>query len=220
MRGRLRNILGGIGVALIAASLGGAACAPVPPSGGTAGPAQAPRRGADSEPGVSGSLRQDQISVRIRAGDVRVELTPLAGWVLEAAAPDTRERLVRIAQTHAPGLARRAGEADAVLFLVTFSSLRADAEFQPDGIHLVSRGLRERPLAIEAITPSWGSHRLAQQESAVAVYAYPASVDLSQDLVVSYRGEENSSWSSIVNAVEAERGRIPGRLSSLPRRTS
>lgn len=214
MRRRLRNFPGKIGAALIAASLGGAGCAPAPPSGGAAGPVQAPRRGADSEPGGSRSLRQDQISVRMTVGDVRVELTPLAGWVLEAAAPDTRERLVRIAQTHAPGLARRAGEAEAVLFLVTFSSLRAGAEFQPDGLHLVSRGLRERPLAIQAITPSWGSHRLAQQESAVAVYAYPASVDLSQDLVVSYQGEEDSSWSSIVSAVEAERGRVPGATQS------
>ena len=215
---RLSNVLAGIVPALIAISLGGTGCAPAPPPGGVAGPAQAPRRGGDSEPGRSGSLRQDQISVRMAVADVRVELTPLAEWVLEAAAPDTRDRLARIAQTHAPGLASRAGEAEAVLFLVTFSSIRSGAEFQPDDLHLVSRGLRERPLAIQAITPSWGSHRLAQQESAVAVYAYPGAVDLSRDLVVSYQGEEDSSWSSIVSAVEAERGRIPGavQLSSKP----
>ncbi len=204
-----RNAGGWTAAVLFAGPLAGIGCAPASTSGGADAPATAPRRGAAPEPGRSGTLRQDEISVRMTVGDVRVELTPLAGWVLEAAAPDTRDRLTRIARTHASGLDRRAGEAEAVFFLVTFSGMRPAAEFQPEDLHLVSRGLRERPLAIRAITPGWGSQRLGRQESAVAVYAYPASVDLSRDLVVSYQGEEDSSWSSIVSAVEAERGRIP-----------
>lgn len=218
MRRRLWHVVGVIAPALIVVALGGVGCAPAPPAGGTPWPGPVPRAAVGAESGRSGSLRQDQISVRLTAGDVRVELTPLERWVLEAAAPDTRERLSRIAQAHGPGLARRAGETEAVLFLVTFSSVRPGAAFQPDDLHIVSRGLRERPLAIEAITPSWGSHRLAQQESAVAVYAYSRSVDLSRDLVVSYQDAENASWSSIVSAVEAERGRIPAapQFSSKP----
>ena len=208
MRCRFGNLAGWTLAALFASSPAGIGCAPASTSGGVAGPAAAPR-GAGPEPGRSGTLRQDEISVRMTVGDVRVELTPLAGWVLEAAAPDTRDRLTRIARSHASGLDRRTGEAEAVLFLVTFSSMRPGAEFQPEDLHLVSRGLRERPLAIRAITPGWGSQRLGQQESAVAVYAYPASIDLSRDLVVSYQGEEDSSWSNIVSAVEVERGRIP-----------
>ena len=208
MRCRFGNPAARTLAALFASSLAGIACAPASTAGGVAEPAAAPR-GADPEPGGSGTLRQDEISVRMTVGDVRVELTPLAGWVLEAAAPDTRDRLTRIARTHAYGPERRLGEAEPVFFLVTFSSMRPGAQFQPEDLHLVSRGLRERPVAIRAITPGWGSQRLGQQESAVAVYAYPASVDLSRDLVVSYQGEEDSSWSNIVSAVEAERGRIP-----------
>ena len=206
---RFGNAAGWTLAALSAASVAGMGCAPASTPAGVDAPAVAPRPGADPEPGRSGTLRQDEISVRMTVGDVRVELTPLAGWVLEAAAPDTRDRLTRIARTHASGQGRGAGETGAVLFLVTFSSMRPGAEFQPEDLHLVSRGLRERPLSIRAITPGWGSQRLGQQESAVAVYAYPASVDLSRDLVVSYQGEEDASWSNIVSAVEAERGRIP-----------
>ena len=214
MRRRFGKAAGFVAAALFAVSPGWIGCAPASTSGGVATTSMTPRRGADPEPGRSGTLRQDEISVRMTVGDVRVELTPLAGWVLEAAAPDTRDRLTRIARTHASGLDRRTGDGEAVLFLVTFSSRRPGAGFQPEDLHLVSRGLRERPLAIQPITPSWGSQRLGQQESAVAVYAYPASVDLSRDLVVSYQGEEDSSWSNIVSAVEAERGRIPPAVQS------
>ena len=217
MRCRVGNPAGWASAALSAALLGGTGCAPASTSAGADAPAVAPRPGADPEPGRSGTLRQDEISVRMTVGDVRVELTPLVGWVLQAAAPDTRDRLTRIARAHASGQGRGTGEAEAVLFLVTFSSMRPGAEFQPEDLHLISRGLRERPLAIRAITPGWGSQRLGQQESAVAVYAYPASVDLSRDVVVSYQGEEDASWSNIVSAVEAERGRIPPAAQSSSR---
>ncbi len=204
-----------LGLFLLAVLLGAGACAPAVPVAGTA--VQAPTASgavdessgpADAESRRSGSLRQDQISIRMTMGDLRVELTPLATWVLEAAAPDTHNRLDRIAQAHAPSLVQRTGEADAVLILVTFSGARPGTEFQPNDLHLISRGIRERPLAIQAITPTWGRHVLGQRENAVAVYAYAGSVDLSRDLVVSYQGEENASWSNVVTAVEAERGRI------------
>lgn len=196
----------GVAVAVVVGSQG---CAPAAQSGAPVAAAASPYRDAETPATSSGTLRQEQISVRMIAGDLRIELTPLAEWVLEAAAPDTRDRLARIGETHGSDLARRSGEGTPVLFLVTFSSMRPGAEFHPDDLHLLSRGLRERPAAIQAITPGWGSRRLEQQQSAVAVYAYPESVDLSRELTVWYRDQEDSSWSAIVARVEAERGRIP-----------
>lgn len=196
----------GVVVALLVGSQG---CAPAAQSGAPTAAAASPYRDAENPATSSGTLRQEQISVRMTAGDLQIELTPLAAWVLEAAAPDTRNRLARIGETHGPDLARRSGEGAPVLFLVTFSSMRPGAEFHPDDLHLLSRGLRERPAAIQAITPGWGSRRLEQQQSAVAVYAYPESVDLSRELTVWYQDREDSSWSTIVARIEAERGRIP-----------
>ena len=200
----------GIRGALAAALVGLSGCAPAAQSGDPVAAAAPPYREAEAASTRSGTLRQEQISVRMTVGELRIELTPLASWALEAAGPDTRDRLARIGATHGPGLASRSGEEAPALFLVTFSTMRSGAEFQPDDLHLVSRGLRERPAAIQAITPSWGSQRLEQQQSAVAVYAYPGSVDLSRDLAVWYQDREDSSWSTIVARIEAERGRIPG----------
>lgn len=156
----------------------------------------------------SGSLRQSQVSVRLGAGALRIEVTPLAAWVLEATAPDTRHRLQQIAEAHGPELARRAGVDEPVLFLVSLSSRQPGTEFEPDGLHMVSRGLRERPLAIRAITPGWGTRRLSLQTTETAVYAYGGGLDLERELTVVYQGVEDSSWSARVAAIEAERARI------------
>lgn len=209
--------------ACAAAFLGG--CAPAPPPGqrptavggnasvagvaSEAGKPPASRTSADSE--WTGALRQDQISIRIEASDLRIEVTPLADWVLEAAAPDARRRLARVAETYGSALARRTGNDGQALFLVSFSSDRPAAEFEPFDLHLVSRGLRERPRAVEPVSPGWGSRRLEQRSTATAVYAYSGSLDLSRGLTVVYRGAEDSSWTRILAAVEAERAKVPPR---------
>ena len=207
--------------ACAAAFLGG--CAPAPPPGQrpTAVGGNASVAGVASEPGKpaasktlpdsewTGSLRQDQISIRLEASDLRIEVTPLADWVLEAAAPDARRRLGRVAETYGSALARRTGDDGQALFLVSFSSDRPATEFEPFDLHLLSRGLRERPRAVEPVSPGWGSRRLEQRSTASAVYAYSGSVDLSRGLTVVYRDAEDSSWTRILAAVEAERARAP-----------
>ena len=98
--------------------------------------------------------------------------------------------------------------AEPALFLVSLSSRQPGTEFQPDDLRMVSRGLRERPLAIRAITPGWGSRRLSQQATETAVYAYDAGLDLTRELTVVYQEVEDSSWWAKVAAIEAERARI------------
>ncbi len=186
----------------------GAGCGPPPAPAAGARPLTGVRSTDEVDRERSGSLRQDQISMRVAAGELRIEVTPLAAWVLAAAAPDTREALLRIAEAHGPELARRSGSRQPALFLVSFTSRQPGAEFQPDDLHLVSRGLRERPAAIRAITPGWGSHRLEQQTTAQAVYAYADGVDLTRELTVAYQGAEDSSWASRLAVIEAERARI------------
>ncbi len=144
--------------------------------------------------------------MRTNAGALRIEVTPLDDWVLGAAAPDTQARLLRIRDAHGREAASRSGVGDPALFLVSFSSARAGVAFQPEDLHLVARGLRERPLAILAVTPAWGSHRLESQSSAVALYAYDA-VDVKRDFVVSYQGNEDGSWADKVTLIEAERNK-------------
>ncbi len=147
--------------------------------------------------------------MRTMVGSLRIEITPLDDWALDAAAPDTRARLMRIREERGREAARRSGLRDPGLFLVSFSSARTSTDFRPEDLHLVALGLRERPLAILPLSPAWGSHRLEPQTSAVALYAYDA-VDVKREFVVAYQGHEDRSWAGKVPVIEAERSRISG----------
>jgi len=189
------------------------ACGPPPPD--TTPNSWMPTRGAAGDPlqlERSGTLRQDQISVTLNAGPLRIEVTPLLPWVLEAAAPDTQARLTRIAEGHREAMSAGRGRSDPLLVLVTLSAREPEAEFRPNDLHLVARGLRERPLDIRGISPEWGTGRVGLQRTAVAVYAFPGTMDLTRDLTVEYGRYSDASWSTIVPRIEAERGRTPGPL--------
>lgn len=195
-----------------------AACAPAA-APGPAGPAPAtaPEHGA-TEPfstapqpaSRAGSLRQDQISVRVAAGPLSIEVTPLDDWTLDAAAPDTKERLARIRDARRNDAVLRSASSSPALFLVSFSTIRDGMQFQPEDLHVIANGLREHPLAILPVTPGWGSHRLRQQSNAVALYVYEA-IDLKREFAVAYQQFEDASWATKIPLIEAERARLQGR---------
>lgn len=206
----MRRAAGGRRALLSAGLALAGACAPAVVPDGAPRPAGGAGR-VDAPPGSapSGSLGQDQISVRTRVGAVQIEITPLDDWALDAAAPDARARLLRVRDAHGAEAGRRSGVRSPALFLVSFSSAGTSAGFRPEDLHLISRGLRERPLAILPVTPAWGSRRLEPRSSAVAVYAYDA-IDVKRAFVVSYQGAEDGSWADKIVAIEAERSRLPG----------
>lgn len=62
------------------------------------------------------------------------------------------------------------------------------------------------------MTPSWGTQRLAQQETRMAVYAFDGDMDLETDLVVEYEDLRNDAWRErIVPLLEAERAKVKAR---------
>ena len=195
-------------VVLALSSLNGCA---VPPGmeGGTAG---SPAAATDSfemlPPPGYGTLRQDEVSLSLTSGSLRILVTPLEESVTRVTAPDTYRRLSSISNAHrnAPGI----GES-AMLFLVSFFSEEPDERFVPEEVQLVSRGIRLRPTAIIAITPSWGERRLRQRVTEMAVYAFSDNVDLESDLVVAYGLEQTGAWSVILRSVQAERARARAR---------
>ena len=84
--------------------------------------------------------------------------------------------------------------------------------YEPEDLLLVNRGLRYRPRGIAPVTPSWGTQRLQQQETRMAVYAFDAGMDLETDLVVEYQGLRNEIWrDGIVPLLKAEEAKVRAR---------
>jgi hypothetical protein len=167
-----------------------------------------------------GTLTQDQVTLRIQRGNLLIKVTPLEEWVIRLTAPDTYARLQGMVRTHGERAAGGAVSPPANLFLVSFFSYVPDVTYQPEDLLLVNRGLRYRPRGIAPVTPSWGTQRLGQQETQMAVYAYDGGMDLETDLVVEYQELRNEIWrDQIVPLLRAElakaRARAGGGLSGV-----
>jgi hypothetical protein len=200
-------------VLLLSTSFSVAACTAVPTAGpGTPG-TRVPAEGnteALVPPGF-GTLIQDEITLTLFAGDLRIKVTPLHESVIRLAAPDTYKRLSDLAAGSRPRVAGRAGVQDVKLFLVSFFSRSPTVTFEPNDLQLLNRGIRFRRMGWDPISPNFGEQRLVQQVPQFAVYGFAPEIDLEIDLVVDYQGVENAGWSAIISRIREERGRVRAR---------
>lgn len=202
----------GLVTALLAAS-GLAGCAT--PGGGLgegasgAGPGPAEDANLIVPPG-HGSLRQEEITLSPRSGGVLLKVTPLEEWIIRLTAPDTWRRLHELAEASRPELRRRSGLESPSLFLVSFFSLEP-APFDPEDVTLRHRGRTLRPRAIRPLSSGWGSQRLDQRETELAVYAFEGGIDYSMDVVAQYGEARDGSWDAIYRELRAELSRARSR---------
>jgi hypothetical protein len=199
-----------VGIACCAL-LGGCASAPVDAAGRDAeAPERAPAeaRRAAVPPGY-GTLRQEEVTVSLRAGPLLIKVTPLDESVIRLLAPDTYQRLRSLAE------AQRAGAAQAATsptqFLVSFFSYEPDVAFESEDVQLSHLGRLLRPVAILPVTTGFGSQRLQQQETQLAVYVFDHAIDHDQPITVRYGFEHSDAWSQIIPRLEIERARVRAR---------
>jgi len=148
-----------------------------------------------------GTLRQEEVSISLTSGDLRLMVTPLAESVTLVTAPDTYQRLSSLAASYG------ASAGTPHLFLVSFFSEYPDARFVPEEVQLLSRGVRVRPANITAITPTWGERRVGQRETEMAIYSFEGTVDLESEITLVYGLDQTAVWSVIRTRIQAERTR-------------
>jgi hypothetical protein len=189
------------GVARLAVLVLLAACAIAP------GPSDTAPVDAGAPPTGFGTLRQEDVSIGLTSGDLRILVTPLDRTITHVTAPDTERRLDALAAAHAgPGRTGGAG-----LFLVTLYSDRPDVAFVPEDVQLVSQGFRLRATSISPLTPRWGERRVGQREQEMAVYDFGPGVDLERAVVLVYGLLQAEQWATILPSIQAERARARAR---------
>ncbi len=169
----------------------------------------------DLVPPGFGSLRQDEITLSLRSGDLLIKVTPLDEAVIRLTAPDTYQRLSALAEARRPDLERLSVRENPQLFLVSFFSYEPNVIYQAEDLQLVSLGLRYRPAAVVGVTPGWESQRLEQEELEMALYAFDPDLDLTSDLQVEYDRETAGGWDGILNRLDAERARVRARAGAV-----
>lgn len=197
---------------LVGTTLALSACTAVPPPGSDGPVGSTLREGSDMLlPAGFGTLIQDEITLTLFAGELRIKVTPLDESIIRLAAPDTYKRLSDLAAGSRRQVLGRAGSEDIDLFLVSFFTRSPTLLFEPNDLQLLNRGIRFRRMGWHPISPGFGTQRLAQEVPQIAVYGFAPEIDLEIDLVVEYQGVRNAGWSAIMSRIREERGRVRAR---------
>lgn len=183
--------------------------------GGAQEPAQVVSAPGDSakalvEPGF-GTLKQDEITIGIRSGNLLVKVTPLDEQIIRLSAPDTYKRLRALAESRRAEAIERTRVDFPELFLVSFFSYSPDVDFNPEDVQIDYSGKLLRAEHIIPLTPSWGKQRLGQQETQAAIYAFAEPIDYDLPFVLKYGMDQNTDWQRVISRLQVERNKILSR---------
>ena len=205
---------------LVAACGGGAATSAAAPS-----PALPPTRStaessvATMVPAGYGTLKQDDISIKLQGPGVLISVMPLDESVLRVLAPDSYRALHAIVESRRQQITQRAnlrGVRDPRIWLATFTGLEPDARFIPTDVTVTSGGREYRPFDLIPLTSGFGQQRLQPREVQRGLLLFEEGLDVSQPITVTVGSERNSDWDSILRAIDLERAAVRARAGGRP----
>jgi len=218
---------------LMASLVCAAACASSAPA--PASTAAAPRTGAradtaasrqrsaaDTLPGLPppgfGTLRQDDISLKLSVSNLQVRATPLDESIIRLLSPDSYRALSELKRSKSEAIAavaRRNAVRDLSLWYVSFFAVeQGETRFSPREFIITNVGRDFRPLDILPITPGFGEQRLRQNGRQDGLYVFDGQLDVQQPLTVSYETARNDSWGQMLPQIERERAFVKSRAAA------
>ena len=194
------------------------ACAPPTPSGQTTSGTVVPgdTTGKVSVPVGFGSLRQDDIAIRLQPPGLIVRAIPLDENVIRLLTTDSYRALRDLEESNRVAIervTRRSGGRRPAAWYVSFYGLQPDARFSPMELVISSAGQDFRPLDVIPLSTGFGEQRLRQRETQSAVYLFPGEIDVDHPLTVTFQGERDATWEGILQRIERERALVRARAS-------
>lgn len=211
--------------ALAVACVLGAGCAAAPQPGAPADPrvgATAVARATDTTragwvPAGFGSLRQDDVAIRLERRDVLARAIPLDETVIRLLSPDSYRAMRDLLESRRAELERLATVhqlRDRSVWYVGFHGLAAEARFDPREVAITSGGREFRPLEVLPLSSGFGEHRLQPRETQSALYLFEDGIDLAQPLTVAFgTTRDAASWGEIRRTLDRERVLVRSRAS-------
>jgi hypothetical protein len=194
-----------------------AACA----SGGAAPGGSAPATAVSRDsmrflvPPGFGSLRQDDIAVRLQVQGLQVRALPLDETIIRLLSPDSYRalhELVTSQQSAIAAVSRHTGLRSFSLWQVSFFGVeQGEARFSPMEFIVTSVGRDFRPIEVLPLTPGFGEQRLRQRVTQSAVYVFDPQIDVNQPLAIQYESTSNSDWGNVLGRIERERALVRSR---------
>ncbi len=190
-------------------------CSP-PSAGGSRVPAPAVEdtTGLGAVPAGFGSLRQDDIAIRLEPQGLIVRAIPLDERIIRLLTPDSYRALRDLQESNRraiEGIARRSGGRPPELWYVSFYGLEENARFSPMDLVITSGGQDFRPLDVIPLSTGFGEQRLRQRETQSAVYVYSDGIDVDHPLTVTFQGLQSVIWEQLLQRIERERALVRAR---------
>ena len=207
--------LGALGAALLLT----AACASgTPTAAGQGGvtPITDDTTGRANVPVGFGTLRQDEIAIRLELQGLIVRAIPLDENLIRLLTPDSYRALRELQESNKQSIAavtRRTGGRAPDLWYVSFYGVEPDVHFSPMELVITSAGRDFRALEVLPLSSGFGEQRLRQRETQSAIYLFDESIELDQPLTVTFQNVRNDTWDQILPRVERERALVRARAS-------
>ncbi|MDO8502135.1 MAG: hypothetical protein Q7S20_09860 [Gemmatimonadaceae bacterium] len=167
-------------------------------------------------PAGYGSLRQDDIAIRLEPQGLIVRAIPLDESVIRLLTPDSYRALRDLQESNRrtiDAITRRSGGRSPDLWYVSFYGLEENARFSPMDLVITSGGQDFRPVDVIPLSTGFGEQRLRQRETQSAVYVYPGDIDVDHPLTVTFQGQQSVIWEQLLQRIERERALIRARAS-------
>ncbi|MEX0909372.1 MAG: hypothetical protein WDZ58_06365 [Gemmatimonadaceae bacterium] len=199
-----------------------ASCAPAQPTGGVAPPVSSSAHdttGMDLVPAGFGTLRQDEVAIRLQPPGLVVRLLPLDEGLIRLLTPDSYRALRDLQQSasrRVAELSQRFGGRQLSLWLVSFYGVEPDIRFSPMDLIITSTGRDFRPADVIALSSGFGEQRLKQRETQSAIFVFDGEIDLDQPLIVRFLNEQNAFWEQALPRIERERALVRVRSLRAP----
>lgn len=163
-----------------------------------------------------GTLRQDDIAIRMELQGLIVRAIPLDENLIRLLTVDSYHALRDLQESNKNAIAavtRRTGGRSPDLWYVSFYGVQPDVHFSPMELVITSSGRDFRPLEVLPLSSGFGEQRLTQRETQSAIYLFDDAIDLDQPLTVTFQTVRNSDWEQILTRVERERALVRARAS-------
>ncbi len=207
---------------LLAAAL---ACAPGSPIPAQVPPVGTPPTQADSLdpnliPAGFGSLRQDDIAIKVApSSGLQVRAIPLDERFLRLLGPDSYRSLHDLSRSKAKevnAVKQRSRLPSYSVWYVSFFALeQGETRFSPQEFIINNVGRDFRPIDVIPMTPGFGEYRLKQRETQSALFIFDGQLDLYQPLIGLMEATPSvTNWSQVLERADRERALVRSRAAS------
>ncbi|MEP7382834.1 MAG: hypothetical protein ABI910_14185 [Gemmatimonadota bacterium] len=171
-------------------------------------------------PAGYGSLRQDDIALRVSQFGLQVRAIPLDETVIRVLSPDSYRAMHEIVASQLErltALQRRTALPRLSLWYVSFFAIeQGETRFSPMEFNISNVGRDFQPIDVIPLSPGFGSQRLRQREVQSGLYVFDGQVDVNQPLAIVYETARNDEWSILLHRIERERALARSRAAARP----